>query len=266
MNNYDIMQKIGQGKFGTVYMAKHKKTGEPVAIKCESVENPYKSIKHETTILNYLYRCGCRCIPKVLYYGIYDNQVCLIMKYFTVSWEDYVKTAKINLKQLNRIMICCINILREIHKHNIIHRDIKPSNFMFWEKQLFLIDFGMAISFAPEDICGDPIKEHIVGTPKYVSYFIHDGYEARPRDDLISLGYTYMSFTMSLPWSTQTNPDSTISQTHISHPGNVFRRNEKSWEKISQECSRDPHLLNYFDYCYHIETPIDYDFLCGLFL
>jgi len=265
MNNYDIIKQIGQGKFGTVYMAKHKKNTDCVAIKCESVDNHYKSIKHEATILNYLYRCGCRCIPKVLYYGIHENQVCLIMKYFTISWEDYVKTSQINRKQLNRIMIACINILREIHKHNILHRDIKPANFMFWEKQLFLIDFGMAISMT-EDVCADPVKEHIVGTPKYVSYFIHCGYEAIPRDDLISLGYAYMSFLMNLPWSSQTTQSSTIAQTHILHPGNVFRKNEKSWEKISQGCSRDPHLLNYFDYCYHVKSPIDYDFLCSFFL
>jgi serine/threonine protein kinase len=266
MKNYDIIQKIGQGKFGTVYMAKHKKTEEPVAIKCESVDNPYKSIKHETTILNYLYRCGCRCIPKVLYYGIHENQVCLIMKYFTISWEDYVKTAQINRKQLNRIMIACIHILREIHKHNILHRDIKPSNFMFWEKQLFLIDFGMAISFTPEDNCEDPIKDHIIGTPKYVSYFVHDGYTSRPRDDLISLGYTYMSFLMNLPWSSQPSQNSSISQTHITHPCNVFRKNEKSWEKMMRHCSQESQLLKYFDYCYHKDTLLDYEFLCNLFL
>lgn len=271
MNNYDILQQIGKGKFGTVYMAKHKKSNDCVAIKSESVDNPYKSIKHETTILNYLYRCGCRCIPKVLYYGIHENQVCLIMKYFTISWEDYVKTTQINRKQLNRIMIACINILREIHKHAIVHRDIKPANFMYWEKQLFLIDFGMATSIRSEDKSEEPIKEpmkqHIVGTPKYVSYFIHCGYEARSRDDLISLGYAYMSFLMTLPWSNQTTQNSSITQTHIAHPDNVFRKNEKSLEKLKQLCSREPYLLNYFDYCYHASDPrIDYEFLCSLFL
>lgn len=266
MNNYDIIKKIGQGKFGTVYMAKHKKNTDCVAIKCESVDNPYKSIKHEATILNYLYRCGCRCIPKVLYYGIHDNQVCLIMKYFTVSLEDYVKTHRFDIKQLNRIMICAINILNSIHKHDILHRDIKPANFMFWEKQMFLIDFGMAISMT-EDICEDPIKEHIVGTPKYTSYFIHEGYEARPRDDMISLGYTYMSFlSQEVPWSTQGNKETSITLTHISHPDNVFRKNAKSWENMKIHCEHLPHLLHYFDYCYQAETDIEYNLLCDLFL
>jgi serine/threonine protein kinase len=187
------------------------------------------------------------------------------MKYFTVSWEDYVKTSQINRKQLNRIMIACINILREIHKHAIVHRDIKPANFMYWEKQLFLIDFGMAISM-PEDKSEEPMKQHIVGTPKYVSYFIHCGYEARPRDDLISLGYAYMSFLKNLPWSIQPSQNSTIIQTHIAHPDNVFRKNEKSWEKMKHHCSQESRLLNYFEYCYHTDPPIDYEFLCSLFL
>lgn len=266
MNNYDIIKKIGQGKFGTVYMAKHKKNSDCVAIKCESVDNHYKSIKHEATILNYLYRCGCRCIPKVLYYGIHDNQVCLIMKYFTVSLEDYIKTNRMHTKQLNRVMIGCINVIRSIHKHSILHRDIKPANFMFWEKQLFIIDFGMAISI-PEDICEDPLKEHIVGTPKYTSYFIHQGYESRPRDDMISLGYAYMSFLFGgLPWSTHDNKESSIALTHISHPDNVFRKNAKTWENMKTYCEHLPHLLHYFEYCYHIESDIEYNLLCDLFL
>jgi serine/threonine protein kinase len=186
------------------------------------------------------------------------------MKYFTVSWEDYVKTSQINRKQLNRIMIAAISILKEIHKRSILHRDIKPANFMFYEKQLFLIDFGMSISMT-EDVCKEPLKEHIVGTPKYVSYFIHEGYEAIPRDDLISLGYAYMSFLMNLPWSSYPSQKSTITQTHIDHPDNVFRKNEKSWEKIKEHCHRESYLLNYFDYCYHREE-IDYEFLCSLFL
>jgi serine/threonine protein kinase len=188
------------------------------------------------------------------------------MKYFTISWEDYVKTTQINRKQLNRIMIACINILREIHKRNILHRDIKPANFMFWEKQLFLIDFGMAISMT-EDVCEQPVKEHIVGTPKYVSYFIHEGYESRPRDDLISLGYAYMSLlSMGVPWSIHCNKESSLPITHISHPDNVFRKNTKNWENMKPYCEKLPHLLRYFEYCYHTESDIEYDLLCDLFL
>lgn len=265
MNNYDIIKTIGQGKFGTVYMAKHKKNSDCVAIKCESVDNPYKSIRHETTILNYLYRCGCRCIPKVLYYGIHDNQVCLIMKYFTISWEDYVKINFLDMKRLNRIMICAINILSSIHKHAIVHRDIKPANFMFWKNQLFMIDFGMAISM-PEDVDETPKKEHIVGTPKYTSYFVHTGREYLPRDDMISLGYSYMSFLRGLPWSSQTIQDSSIAPTHISHPDNIDRKHAKTWENMQTHCKHYPHLLNYFSHCYNIEKVVDYDVLSNFFL
>jgi serine/threonine protein kinase len=187
------------------------------------------------------------------------------MKYFTISWEDYVKNNKLDMKQLNRIMICAINILSSIHKNSIIHLDIKPANFMFWKNQLFIIDFGMASSIN-EDVCEYPTKEHIVGTPKYTSYFIHAGHEARPRDDMISLGYTYMSFLLGLPWSTRTIQDSSIAPTHICHPDNIQRKHAKTWENIQTHCKDYPHLLNYFSHCYNIEKRLDYNVLMNLFL
>jgi serine/threonine protein kinase len=263
MNNYGIVKKIGQGKFGSVFMGKHKKTQEVVAIKCESVENAYKSIKHEATILNYLYRCKCRCIPRVLYYGIYNNNVCLVMKYFEMSWEDYAKTTKIDIKQLKRFMLCAIQILKKIHENGILHRDIKPANFMISDKQLYLIDFGMATSFTG-DFSDTPIKEHIVGTPKYISYFVHCGYDSRIRDDMISLGYCYMSFLKMLPWSMDKVSESILPYTHIDHPDNIYRKNEKSLEKMSNHIESD--LSKYFEHCYTSKNVVNYEILSIMFL
>ena len=263
MNNFVIIKKIGNGKFGDVYMGKHKKTQETVAIKCESLETPYKSIKHEATILNYLYRCRCRCIPRVLYYGIHENLTCLVMKYFDMSWEEYVKNTKIDIKQLKRIMICAIQIMKSIHENGILHRDIKPANFMIINKQLYLIDFGMATSFTG-DFYETPSKEHIVGTPKYVSYFIHCGYDSRIRDDMVSLGYCYMSFIKTLPWSIENAQEGVVPYTHIEHPDNVFRKNGKSIENIRQHVDAD--ILKYFEHCYSVKNNVNYEYLSGLFL
>lgn len=263
MNNYVIVKKIGQGKFGSVFMGKHKKTNEIVAIKCESEDTQCKTIKHEATILNYLFRCKCRCVPKVLYYGIYQNNVCLIMKHFDKSWEEYMKTAKINSKQLNRIMLCGIDILKSIHKNGILHRDIKPANFMMCDNQLFLIDFGMATSFTG-DFSDQPFKEHIVGTPKFVSYFVHCGYDSRIRDDMISLGYCYMSFLKKLSWTIENIHENDIPYMHIHHPDNIHRKNEKSLEKIKEQV--DANLVRYFEHCYQSESNVNYELLSDLFL
>lgn len=263
MENYTIIQKLGQGKFGTVYMAKHNKTFEKVAVKCESVDNAYKSIKHEATILNYLYRCKCRCIPRVLYYGIYKKHICLVMRYFDISWEDYMTNAQINTKQLNRIMVCAIKIMQSIHEHGILHRDIKPANFMLCDNQLFLIDFGMATSFTG-DFNEAPFKEHIIGSPKYVSYYLHCGYDSRIRDDMISLGYSYMSLLKKPSWCIENIRHTDIPYTHIQHPDNLFRKDEKSLEKIKNQI--DSQLLQYFEHCYSAKNNVDYEFLYSIFL
>ena len=51
MENYDIQNIIGKGKFGTVYYGLCKKSGEHVAIKIEKLSQT-DSIKHEVIMMN----------------------------------------------------------------------------------------------------------------------------------------------------------------------------------------------------------------------
>ena len=87
-NKYILLQKIGSGKFGVVYKGIHKKTQQNVAIKMENRDQEMPSIKHESIILNHLYRKGCRDIPFVLWYGVYMNYTCLVMTYFEKTLSE----------------------------------------------------------------------------------------------------------------------------------------------------------------------------------
>ena len=66
---YSISDEIlGQGNFGIVLKGQNKKSGINVAIKMGRHNSNINIIKHETTILNYLYANGCRNIPIVYWY------------------------------------------------------------------------------------------------------------------------------------------------------------------------------------------------------
>ena len=275
---YSIIKAIGCGQFGQVYLGKHVKKGTNVAIKMESEVASMKTIKHESTILNYLYRCGCRDIPAVLWYGKYHTQICLVMDYFEISLESYIQllyskyanNMQVYLEQICQIMIRMIEIFRNIHTYFIVHRDIKPENFMIRENEVFLIDFGMATVYNDEVSDNTHRKKNstIVGTPKYASYFVHDGCEYKYRDDLISLGYCYMYFVhRDLPWSNVSiNPSeiSILSPIQLEHPANILRKKCKSWESIS--CHLDDSCRNYLHHCYHNESNIDYTYLIECFM
>ena len=45
----------------------------------------------------------------------------------------------------------CIDILKELHKLNIVHKDIKVDNFMVNNDKVWLIDFGFSKFVGKED-------------------------------------------------------------------------------------------------------------------
>ena len=269
-NKYHILELIGRGKFGQVYkgLSKNPWRNEEdnqdiednyVAIKIEKNEHNINILMHEASILYHLYSNGCRCIPTIFYYGSFDESPCLVMSYYKMSLDDYIKTTNIDINKLNSIMVKCIHIIEMIHKYMIIHRDIKPQNFMINSyKELFLIDFGLSIPCTTTQIT---TKDTIIGTPKYISYYVHDGFECMYRDDMISLGYVYMWFLFkTLPWEKLpacNNPDN-IPEISIMHPHNTIRHKMKSFKELEKYINNygtvdTKKILSYMDNCYKLD-------------
>ena len=217
--------------------------------------NVCNTIKYETTILNYLHNNGCRVVPSVLWYGIYGDYKCLTMDYYNQTIDSYIQSVKTKCKssppncylmQVIKLIVNMVGILGQIHKHQIIHRDIKPENFMIKNSEVHLIDFGIATSVDNgEDINIEPNRTTLIGSPKYISYFIHDGYEPTYRDDLISVGYCFLYFVLGkLPWAditinnnnyNNTNiPQQVYSEIHILHEKNQALKKFKEWKNIEK--------------------------------
>jgi serine/threonine protein kinase len=272
-NKYVIMEQIGKGMFGEVYLGKHKKTSESVAIKIEKESSPYKLLKHETTILKYLYDNGSRKIPLVYWFGIWNKNICFVMSFYECSLHDYCKTSLMDEK-LDRIMIQCLNILESIHTHYVIHRDIKPQNFMILKGEIYIIDFGLATFFVDDKIehIENPTTKsgNLVGSPKYASYNIHNGDASSRRDDLISLGYMYIYlYAKELPWDIcRKFANETLPETSIYHEANELRKECKSWENLEPILVKiNQKIYKFLNYCYQLkfnQTP-NYHGLTQLF-
>lgn len=202
---YKILEKIGEGKFGAVYKGKNIKSEEQVAVKLEHKSNAVKILRTETTILNYLYKNGCKFIPLVHWFGIFLESPTLVMTYYERSLETYIeKNTDVSLEQKEKIFQVILNIIESVHEQYVIHRDIKPQNFMMKGTELFLIDFGMATMYVDADKVHIPEKKDkpdLIGTPRFMSINIHNGWELTRRDDVISACYVYMYMLFgSLPW------------------------------------------------------------------
>jgi casein kinase 1 len=273
-HKYEIQEAIGNGNFGNVFKGLHKKTREPVAIKLESQSSPYKILKNETTILNYLYNEGCRRIPKVIWYGLYLDKTCLVMDIFESSLYDYLKTKTLPEEKVNKIIQQSIYIIETIHSKFVLHRDIKPHNFMIRNGELYLIDFGFSTFYVNEHKHHYPMRtdlESIIGSPKYASINIHTGVLCSRRDDLISIGYMYIFLLYrELPWD-RVNPlkiEEPYDVYHIMNTKNQEIKSLKCLENIENLCKEKcPKIVEYLKIVYLLyynEEP-DYNELKQIF-
>jgi len=196
LKKYEFIEKIGAGAFSSVYSGKHLLTNEPVAIKIENIKNEC-TLRHEGKIL--LYLTGTKGIPNVRAFGVEGNHRFLVMDLYEKSLNNIIN---LNLEKKKYIFDTIIEIIKNIHEKMIIHRDIKPANFMLRGSQIFLIDFGLSTVIKREPNNKERRSDNIIGTPKYISTFIHEGYEPETRDDFISAIYVglFLWRDGKLPW------------------------------------------------------------------
>lgn len=235
LGKYDVLSEIGKGKFGSVFKGVRKKDQEFVAIKIETAENEYKILKHEVFMIHYLQGRGCKQIPTVYWYGVHLTKPTMVMTYYENSLEDYIRNKRLDRAKLDTIMYLLLRILESVHSKYVIHRDIKPANVMMKGGELYLIDFGFSTFYVDPDfqhVEYKDEKEHVLGTPKYMSYNIHKGVEPYRRDDLISLGYLYLEmawFPEKLPWDLSwCGKNGSLTKSDI----NQARCIAKSWENV----------------------------------
>ena len=214
LDNYELINKIGSGSFGEVYIAKNKLDNKTYAAKIEeskdknrlkSEYNIYKKINKNNTISG---------IPKVYNFIQTSDYNILVMELLGSSLENvYEKNdKKISLNCIFKLSLDMIDLIYNFHKRGFIHRDIKPSNFLFNYKQkndvesnynkLYLMDFGLSKPFI---VNGEHIDikfdRSLIGTARYCSLNIHWGIEPSRRDDLESIAYILIYlFKGILPW------------------------------------------------------------------
>jgi serine/threonine protein kinase len=298
IHNYECMYKIGNGKFGLVFKGKHEKTGKYVAIKTEC-QSGLSILKYETTMLNYLYGKKVPNIPHIYWFGLYENVQYLVMSFYDCSLYDFVDKSGSLLDNNENIVSSLLRVLYSVHEVGVVHRDIKPHNFMLKNNTFFLIDFGMATFYVDKNTNHIPetneIKQHLMGTLKYISYNVHSGKSYTRRDDVISIAYIYMWLNGLLFWNTSdiisntyrlnsdehrsiefhrtpsssrpayfTTPETMeqLPETHIFHPTNKYIHRQKEIDYIKEYLYKTGvnhlELISFLEYAYQIgfyETP-----------
>jgi serine/threonine protein kinase len=234
--NYIIQDRIGSGKFGSVYKGYHIRTNNKVAVKVESCNSSYITLKNEAKILRYLSDNKCREVPSIHWYGNIDNYLVLILPRYDCSLYELRQNTNVDKVLIDNLMTKMLYIIQEVHKSYVVHRDIKPHHFMVSNGHLTLIDFGISTFFVDENKkkIKNNHKECIIGSKNYCSYFIHEGHNYSPRDDLLSIGYIYLFLNYGkLPWENINKEyDTTMNEIYVDHPKNQDIMHSKSFEQL----------------------------------
>ena len=206
-NKYILLQKIGSGSFGSIYLGENARTKEKVAIKMESIKDSAKLLKNESTVYQYLQSSREKIVglPHLRWFGKDDEHYYMVINLLGESLQTIKNSRGVfSLTFTLQVGIQIIQLLKSIHDCGLIHRDIKPDNFLLGlgekSKQLHIIDFGFCKPFLKEY---NPLKKTnaLIGSLMYASVCAHMCFEQSRRDDLESLGYMLLYFLMgSLEW------------------------------------------------------------------
>lgn len=202
---YNILSKIDEGSFGSIYLAENIYTKEKVAIKVENRKQYKPLLEREAYILFYLRGPG---LPQIKTFGKTREYFILIQTLLGPSLSSLLDNyyIRFSVKDICMLSIQMLERLEYIHSKDYIHRDIKPHNFLMGLKDpnmLYIIDFGLSKKFRSKK--GKHIKfsitNNITGTPRYCSINALRGAEQSRKDDLESLFYVILYFFRgSVPW------------------------------------------------------------------
>lgn len=153
MEDFQKIEKIGEGTYGVVYKGRNKITGQIVAMKKIRLESEDEGIPstaiREISLLKELKHPNIVSLEDVL---MEENRLYLIFEFLSMDLKKYMDTlpsekmmdpdlVKSYMYQITDALLFC-------HKRRVLHRDLKPQNLLINKEGVIKIaDFGLGRSF-----------------------------------------------------------------------------------------------------------------------
>ncbi|HEX2667929.1 MAG TPA: serine/threonine-protein kinase [Gammaproteobacteria bacterium] len=231
LGRYELVQELGRGAMGVVFLGKDAKIGRQVAIKTmaladefdgEALKDVHERFFREAETAGRLNHSNI-----VTIYDVGEDQGLAYIAMDYLQGDSLQKfTDSKALLPMGEALAVAIKVAEGLdyaHKHHVVHRDIKPANIMYDRAsgRVKITDFGIA---ALTDMSKTKTGT-ILGSPLYMSPEQVQGHKLDGRSDLYSLGVTiYQLLRGELPFEAPSLTGLMFKIANEPHPDVTFLR------------------------------------------
>src|SRR5437773_2041937 len=219
---YQILELLGKGGMGEVYLAEDTRLGRKIALKLL----PHELTNDEFRVLRFQQEARTASAlnhPNILTIfdiGEVESTHFIATEFVTgETLRDCMSATGMNIQKVVNITIQVASALGAAHEVGVVHRDIKPENIMVRPDGLVkVLDFGIAkltqrtaigrsSGIGPLPLVNTE-PGMLIGTPKYMSPEQVRGLDVDGRTDIFSLGVVlYEMLTGTAPFEARTLSD-----------------------------------------------------------
>jgi serine/threonine-protein kinase len=161
IDKFQIIDHIGNGFFGHVFLCYDPFLQREIAVKVIKVPDPNKFVNavregQTLDLCRHKHIVDVKDVRATIYRG--EPVVIIVMEYLAKgSIQKHIEKRFISVKDSCRIIQQSLLGLEHAHNNNVLHRDIKPGNIMLGDNdEVKLSDFGLAINYhsEPSDLLG----------------------------------------------------------------------------------------------------------------
>ncbi|PIA18358.1 fused serine/threonine kinase-like protein [Coemansia reversa NRRL 1564] len=187
---YILLQMIGEGQYGKVYKAMHRRTGVIVAMKMIS-KLSRKKVEIETyrEEMRLLQQLDHPHVIQLVEYFETATDIFIVLEYCKCDLSVYLKRKGgfLKMEEVRDIALQLLSGLRYLHRLGVVHHDIKlPNALIGADGKIKWCDLGLATQMTQD---GKPIFVHALkGTPLYMAPEILSKSRYTYKADLWSLG------------------------------------------------------------------------------
>jgi serine/threonine protein kinase/tetratricopeptide (TPR) repeat protein len=235
ISHYRILEKLGAGGMGEVYLAEDMKLGRKVALKILSAEyttnrDRLQRFEQEASAASALNHPNILTIHEV---GVDEGHHFIATEYIDgITLRRKVAVTTLETREVLDIAVQVASALEEAHAAGIVHRDIKPDNIMVRRNgYVKVLDFGLAkltelsTDRSPSDgeastrVLVQTDAGVVMGTSHYMSPEQARGKPVDLRSDIWSLGVViYEMVAGRTPFQGETSTDVIVAITQKEPP------------------------------------------------